>query len=71
MTRAIDVQHKTSPAHGYDMVAGAHEIRSHPSLAEGLVVSGLADGNAAAGSPGANLGTGMNADVYTPTIEAV
>jgi hypothetical protein len=55
---------------GYDMVAKARESHAHPSLAWGRVVTGTAGAaNAAAGSPGAALGTGSNPDRYTPPIE--
>jgi hypothetical protein len=56
---------------GFNMVTGAREAKAHNSLAAGTYMSGVADGtNTATGSPGANLGTGANVDVYTPTIEA-
>jgi hypothetical protein len=69
MARSVDVVNTSSPAKGYDMVAHAREAHAHPSLAQGRVTSGVAGGLAAAGSPGAALGTGSNADRYTPAIE--
>jgi len=55
---------------GWNMVTNARESKAHNSLAAGTYMTGVADGaNTAAGSPGANLGTGANVDVYTPTME--
>lgn len=71
MARGIDNLSSISPALGYNMVTQAAGSHAHPSMAAGVNPSGLADGNSAAGSPGASLGTGMNTDVYTPGIEAV
>lgn len=71
MARGIDNLNKTKQNRGFDMVTRAAESRARPSLAEGCNVSGTADGTTAAGSPGAVLGTGSNADLYTPGIEAV
>lgn len=71
MARSIDNLLSKDPAYGYDMVAQAAGSRAHPSPASGCNPTGLSDGNTAAASPGASLGTGMNADVYTPGIEAV
>jgi hypothetical protein len=72
MARSVDVVNTSSQAKGFDMVNRARESHAKPSLAQGRVVTGTTGaGNAAQGSPGAALGTGSNADRYTPTIEAV
>ena len=72
MARSVDVVAKSPQSKGYDMVNRARESHAKPSLAQGRIVSGMAtDAGGGAGSPGASLGTGMNADRYTPGIELV
>jgi hypothetical protein len=71
MARSVDVVVVSSPAKGYDMVNRIRETHAKPSLAEGRGVSGLPNATVAVGSPGAALGTGSNADRYTPGIELV
>ncbi len=71
MTRAVDIISTSPPSQGFLMSTLARKVFTHNSLAEGTRHSGLADALGAAGSPGASLGTGDNADIYTPGIEAV
>jgi len=71
MARSVDVVVISSPAKGYDMVTRARETHAKPALSEGRGVVGLANATVATGSPGAALGTGSNADRYTPGIELV
>jgi len=67
MARSVDVIAQSPPSEGLDVTTLARHTHTHPSLANGVAISG----GAAAGSPGAVLGTGANADTYTPGIEAV
>lgn len=71
MTRAVDIHPQSGNAQGIDMATLLKHTTAHPSLASGTSHSGVVDGGNAAGSPGASLGTGSNADLYTPGIEAV
>jgi hypothetical protein len=71
MARSVDVVSLSAQAKGIDMVTKVRETHAKPSLGEGRGVTGLAGGNVATGSPGAALGTGSNADRYTPGIELV
>jgi len=52
------------------MISNTRTTRT-ASLANGTVPTALPGGGAMPGSPGAVLGTGMNADTYLPGIEAV
>jgi hypothetical protein len=74
MARSVDVVNTSSQAQGFNMVTMNRTAHAHPSLNQGTYMSGLADASAtsppAAGSPGACLGTGMNVDIYTPSLEA-
>lgn len=70
MARAVDVQAFSSPAQGWNMISNTRTTRT-ASLANGTVPTALPGGGAMPGSPGAVLGTGMNADTYLPGIEAV
>lgn len=58
-------------ARGFDMSTNAREAQLHPSVADGIISSGLASAATAPGSPAAVLGTGMNVDLYTPPLETV
>ena len=70
MARAVDVLPTAKQADGWNMITNTRVTKPHPALSTGTYPTGLADGaNTAAGSPGANLGTGMNLDIYTPAIE--
>jgi hypothetical protein len=65
----------SSPAEGFNMITLARTSHAHPALSSGTYPSGLVDPAApvtppAPGSPGACLGTGMNVDIYTPSLEA-
>jgi hypothetical protein len=72
MARAVDVIPISPPTQGWDMRTNARKAFTHNSVAEGPYPVGVADAAVnATGSPGASLGTGMNADIYTPGIEAV
>jgi hypothetical protein len=75
MARGIDVVNTSSQAEGFNMVTMARTSHAHPSLGQGTYMTGQTDPAAvsppAPGSPGAALGTGMNVDVYTPSLEAV
>jgi hypothetical protein len=75
MARSVDLITTSSPGEGFNMVTMNRVSHAHPSLASGTYPTAVADPNApvtppAAGSPGAALGTGMNTDIYTPTLEA-
>ena len=72
MARAIDVIAISPQSNGWNMITNARVSKPNPSLAGGVYVDGVVDAvQNHAGSPGAVLGTGMNADLYTPGIEAV
>lgn len=70
MARPVDNMPTSPQQNGWNMITNTRVAHAHPSLAMGAYMVGVADGaNTAAGSPGASLGTGMNADVYTPPLE--
>lgn len=70
MARNVDEVATTPSSNGWNMITNARVTHNHPSLAAGVYPTGLPNGAlTAAGSPGASLGTGMNSDLYIPTIE--
>jgi len=70
MPRPQDTHYNQPPVDGWDMIINARQTDAHPSLATGVYPTGVADGtNTVACSTGGALGTGMNADIYTPAVE--
>lgn len=67
----VNNQYNKQKHDGIDMTTMQTVSHAHGSLSNGVTVTGLAEPGSAAGSPGAVLGTGSNADRYTPVLEAV